>query len=361
SLVPDFVASQPELETDILHPNYAAPEVLDGERAAPASDIYSLGRVILKTLTPATPDQSERDESLRKLFSEMASNVPEERPQNANAVLERLASLGKSEAGFVRTAGGQFLLAPEQQINDAYRVIRRLGPARTRTAYLCEHIVSRTPRLLRVSLPTPNLLDRLRAAYRRHYALRHEGIIRINELETVRTPNSDLHMVFCDFEHVDGVSLEEASKDGLLSMDEVLSATRKLCDLLVYLEQVGAAVDGIDRSTILRSEGGRIVVIRPVGDFPESVIGPPPMRYHDPDVKGGNERDLRALMMLAWELATGNHPYPDGIVSSKSEPKLGFPKVRDSKLMRGLREVVSSVLGGRIASAREVKQRLDAL
>ena len=105
--------------------SYAAPEILEGKRGSDASDLYSLGATLFALLTGLAPhahpdDETTRgplvrrltgvepdwgllsdvDDQMQSIVRSLLSFEPEDRPANANAVVERLtAQIGSEHRG----------------------------------------------------------------------------------------------------------------------------------------------------------------------------------------------------------------------------------------------------------------------
>ncbi len=84
-----------------LTPNHAAPEVLDGGRAAAASDVYSLASTAYQVLSGVPPFQRERDEGLLSFFGRIVSQRAPElaRPDAPRELADAIArGLAKTPA-----------------------------------------------------------------------------------------------------------------------------------------------------------------------------------------------------------------------------------------------------------------------
>lgn len=82
---------------------YLAPEVLEGARATPRSDLYSAG-VLLGAVTDAQQQHGRADRSLASLIAALTQPAPERRPPSAHAALGQLAAQPASTPARVRVA-----------------------------------------------------------------------------------------------------------------------------------------------------------------------------------------------------------------------------------------------------------------
>jgi len=100
ALLTDFGIAQPEDATRLTQTgqvlgtlSYLAPEVLEGERATPQSDLYSAGVVLRDHLADDSPA------ALRRLVERLTEREPELRPASARRALSYLSGSGKLATG----------------------------------------------------------------------------------------------------------------------------------------------------------------------------------------------------------------------------------------------------------------------
>lgn len=308
-----------EQNMEWLDPAFAAPELLDGQPATPASDVFSLGVVLAQSVLGRLPFADVRERTLpatlpelgllEDLILRMLSPSATERPKDAYAVVEFLheARVSSPEATI-----DEHLLKVGDVVNDVYLIERRLGPPRTRTTYLASHQVSQLRRVLRVFEIPNRRLDAVRDAFRNCYELSHPNLVRLNCLDRIRSPKERLDgadLYFIDVEYSQGTPAHRLVAEGGIGAGPAIAIALQICDVLAYLAEKGVHHGGISKHTVMVSENGHVGVVRPPSLLPKEVLTPPIIRYLSRATPSNQSEDVRALANFCWELATGQHPF----------------------------------------------------
>jgi serine/threonine protein kinase len=261
------------------HPHYSAPEVLDGASATPSSDVFSLGLVLAEALhgkvefadsrriaLPAAILAADKPDPMTGLLERMLAARPADRLRDGYSVLEHLLAASNT-TGTPAAAIGEVLFAPGTLVNQAYRIVARVGPPRTRTTYEALHVVSNTARNLRVYEADERLLERLRQAFVRLYALRHPALLRFNELDRVHDPPlagpNGAPLYFLDLEHVGGVAAHRLAEAGGIGTMRAAMAGAALCDLLTYLAEHSTWHGSLDSDAVMIGQNDEVIAGRP--------------------------------------------------------------------------------------------------
>ena len=137
-------------------PTYLAPEIAMGTSVTPATDIYSTGVVAYQMLTGRPPYRADSPiavvmkhihdpvpvlgpevrapEGLKRLIGEMLSKDPAARPADADALLERLESVGVAKGG----VGGGPPPIPREAELEASKAARQEAPTLNANALVAE-------------------------------------------------------------------------------------------------------------------------------------------------------------------------------------------------------------------------------
>ena len=369
SAIAELQEWEDEPPTD-LHRDYSAPEVLRGEPATPAADVFSLGVVLLEAILGRRPFVTVEDAelppkevnecgALAALLRDMLQPEPASRPSNGYDVIERLVDDQGPKKLPIRLVTGDILLTAGAVVNDSYEIERRLGPPRTRTSYLAKHRVSDHRRMLRFFEADAGTLREAREAFARCYLLHHRCLARFNLLDRVRDPdlvgpNGD-PIYFLDLEFIPGQTARSLIEGGGVPPRTAISICTQVGDLLTYLSGFDLHHGGIECANVYVAEGDQVIVARPPSLLPQKTLSPPFFSHFDPADEAGLEQDFRSLAVLCWELITGIHPFE---LHSDIERDLGAVDLAtpDGELARKIGLLVRDTMKRKVEATEFVKR-----
>jgi len=203
-----------------------------------------------------------------------------------------------------------------------YRIIRVLGQGGMGVVYLAED--SRLGRTVALKAVAPRFAgdtarrERLRREARAAASLVHPGIATVFALEEI---DGELYIAT---EHVAGLTLREELDGGRLPMPRVIETTLAIARPMAAAHERGLVHRDLKPENVMRTPEGAVKILdfgiaqmRETGDGPSrlteegAVLGTP--AYMSPEqIRGGPvdaRSDVFSLGIIAYELATGAHPF----------------------------------------------------
>ncbi|MDQ3262243.1 MAG: serine/threonine protein kinase [Myxococcota bacterium] len=399
-----------------LTPLYAAPECLAGERATPASDIYSLGVILYEALSGAPPFTAntidallERQRkgqvaqlppgsaSLLPVVKRCLAARPEERWASAGELARALQAAVDQLPGGERTESSRPLPRPTAGRPDSlgtvgnYELVRELGKGGMGKVYLARH--TKLGRQVAIKmLHSEAMSDRDAVARffneaRTVNAINHEHIVEIFDFVEEDGPNP---RTYCVMELLVGDNLSQLRKRAPLPLRRILHLCRQVADALAAAHRAGVVHRDVkpanifvttrsgltDYVKVLDFGVAKVNLPLPGGEETPSVNTQTGLSLGTPDYMSPEQvtaapvdgrTDVFALGVMLYELLAGFRPFVGTnvahlVVKVVREPHTPLPEQAASgeKIPLGLTRLVNRCLEKRREDRPQTMEEVSA-
>lgn len=258
-------------------------------------------------------------------------------------------------------------LRPGIVINRRFKILKQLGFGGMGAVYLVKDTHLKERRALKVMLPrllsNPQAQRRFLIETKISQRLAHQNIVRVHDLGV----DFDSGMQFFTMALVPGETLYKhlKSQGGKVSLDEVLSIARQLCDALPYAHRTTIHRD-LKPQNIMRDDQGHVTVLdfglaklldQSNPAFSRMAVGT--AHYQAPEQRTNplqidKRADLYAVGVILYQLLTGKLPV--GQYAPASRLAEGVPRKMDSIIQRCLKQ-----RSERYSDAEALRKDLDSM
>ncbi len=346
--------------------------------AEPQSDVFSLTASLLYWATGFEPPA----------FGSMVGSLPDDFQQALGSILtqcleiddERRRPLASEVVQAIQKARSNDMspqfssvptpvpagtLRPGTEVENQYRIVRKLGEGGTAITYLADDLVTDSRYVLK-TIKSPELITRLsKAEFAALKELNHPNLPRIFD---IRPANSPFHL---KIEYISGSPLSDVMAANCGNLDFCLRVGREMLDALHHLAEHKILHRDISPSNILIPDTDNAPIrlidfgLASATEATQTAVGTP--LYRAPEIdRGGYWRvqcDLYSLGVVLFELLTGRLPY---VLTERGVPRKDQESVYDTsqvseefrRVVKVLRKVTSFDPNQRYGSAAEVSEAL---
>ncbi len=207
-------------------------------------------------------------------------------------------------------------LSEQQLVLDRYRPLRPLGRGGSGSVWLARDERTGLEVALKIVPREGKRASRAAREIEAASRLRHERCVRSYDF------GGDAGHVYIAYEYVQGVTLRDALRAGLVTDADAIEAAAQILDALAHAHRHGIVHRDVKPSNVLVEDGPRISVrlldfglaqfddadtLTAVGDVPGTLAYIAPERLRGQDATA--ESDVWAVGVILWEALTGEHPF----------------------------------------------------
>lgn len=338
----------------------------DYSKASKGSDLYALGRVFYDLLAGSdqefprenngylVPIEGVQDKELMQVIIDMSATYSKNWMSSAEEGLVRLIV----EEDENKQKPAEFKVGAI--IDNKYEIIKRLGQGGMSSVYKAVNLYIGTTYALKVMHNNPGSLEIAKAEYQKLIPLKHDNIVRINDIDTLGSNKA----VILKMDYIEGKTLKQYLDSNVkLSIHQVMQWAKELLDALVYLQKPENKIVHADikPGNVLINKENKAVLI----DFnisrqndDTSLVGIT-QRYSAPDVyiiKTDPSLDTYSLGYLIFVLMVGLEEHEISVeVLLKARPTMTYA------LAEWIVKATQSVKQNRFATPDDMLEELEEL
>lgn len=348
----DFGIALRHRESEAKTDNYLSPEVRNGERCDPASDLYQLGVLAWELLNGAPPPIGESTSSeLVELPERPGHPVPDllRRVIGSCLIGDRSHRLGSAQQLLEELHGTHLL--PGALLANRYEILREIGRGGMGTVFAARDLVLEEPVALKVlSGPLDETIEkRFIQEIRLTRQINHPNIVRVHTFERWR------ELRFIVMEYIDGVDLRQWSKTRRpIPLGQVLEFVSGVASGLAAAHRLGIVHRDVKPENVLLDPEGRPRLvdfgIARQGDVHltrEGLVMGSPAYMAPEQIRGeaaDQRADLYALGVLAYFLLAGREPFASENVAEVLRMQIEKPPPPLSSLRPGVPTPVEELI-----------------